>query len=221
MKSPSFRLVCASLVGLVIFISLRAVSGRLINLHEAARRSDYDTLKRHVQSARDANKVNNEGETLLISAAEGGEEKIVRFLLSKGANINAKDQNGQTPLYRAVSAGNTAVAKLLIKRGADLRLLYGEKKETLLFAAVRIGDLDVIRELVKARPQLLTEKNVDGETALFEAVRSAQSEAARLLIELGIDSEVRNKSGLQARQLADPEVDEEVLKILDSAKKRK
>lgn len=208
----------ACLLGLCVF-TFTSLASAATDLHEAARRSDFDTIKKEVQTPKEANARNNEAESLLISAAEGGEEKIVLFLLERGADINAIDRNGQTPLYRAISAGNTNVALLLIKRGANLRFQYGDKKESILFEAVRLGNLDVIRELIKARPQLLKETNTDGETALFEAVRSAQADAARLLVELGIDKEARDKNGRKARDLADPTTDSEVIKALETKKK--
>lgn len=45
---------------------------------------------------------NAQGQTALFAAAQFGHDKIVEFLISKGANVNAKDQRGFTPLDAAL-----------------------------------------------------------------------------------------------------------------------
>jgi hypothetical protein len=56
--------------------------------------------------------------TALHGAAVKGDTQILRYLTSKGANINAVDRFGDSPLELAVSRGNHAAAEFLIERGA-------------------------------------------------------------------------------------------------------
>jgi ankyrin repeat protein len=58
------------------------------------------------------------GETALIDAAASGKTDVVKLLLDKGANINAKDAGGHTTLWWAIHNGDTEVARLLQARGA-------------------------------------------------------------------------------------------------------
>jgi ankyrin repeat protein len=51
-------------------------------------------------------------------AAGEGHTEIVKALLAKGANPNAKDMDGGTALMRATKRGHTKVANLLKKHGA-------------------------------------------------------------------------------------------------------
>ena len=44
---------------------------------------------------------------------------IVEYLISKGANIEAKDNDDQTPLHWASKHGNTNVVKYLVSKGAN------------------------------------------------------------------------------------------------------
>lgn len=55
-------------------------------------------------SSKDINKRNEEGETILHQAVEISNYKTVRFLIKKGAEVNARDKNGYTPLHCAVFA---------------------------------------------------------------------------------------------------------------------
>ena len=68
----------------------------------------------------------------LHTAAENGRHNMVRFLIRKGANVNAigfeyclsgsKANEAGTALHFAVDANNTEVAKLLIENGADVTI---------------------------------------------------------------------------------------------------
>jgi len=48
-------------------------------------------------------------------AVDKGENEVVEFLFSKGANVNARDKNKKTPLHRAAKIGDLKMCKLLIK----------------------------------------------------------------------------------------------------------
>ncbi|MGR9101114.1 MAG: ankyrin repeat domain-containing protein [Gammaproteobacteria bacterium] len=59
------------------------------------------------------------GLTPLHLAVMRDDADMVKFLLSKGAAIDAKDETGSTALIRAVSAENYEITKILLKNGAD------------------------------------------------------------------------------------------------------
>lgn len=59
------------------------------------------------------------GETALHMAAEAESIPMIRFLLSKGANIEAQDDLGYTPLWKASLNGNVLLTHVLIKAGAN------------------------------------------------------------------------------------------------------
>ena len=61
--------------------------------------------------------------TELMLTSHYGHRAIVRLLLEKGADIEAKDSRfGRTPLLWAVKGGHEAVVKLLLEKGADIKV---------------------------------------------------------------------------------------------------
>lgn len=61
-----------------------------------------------------------DGYTPLHRACYGGHKDCVRYLLKKGANIDAKTTDDWTPLHCAVRWNNIVVAEYLVKQGADI-----------------------------------------------------------------------------------------------------
>ena len=59
--------------------------------------------------------------TALHHAALGQNDhtNVTKFLITKGATIDAKDKDEYTPLHFAARRGNTNIAELLIENGAD------------------------------------------------------------------------------------------------------
>jgi ankyrin repeat protein len=66
---------------------------------------------------------NNKGSTLLIFAVQCGYDIFVKYLLEKGANINAQDFELNTALHYALSHNNFNFADILLKNGANERLM--------------------------------------------------------------------------------------------------
>jgi len=54
----------------------------------------------------------------VYSATFGGDLELVRFLLARGANVNAKARNGETALRYAKQHSLKPVADLLVASGA-------------------------------------------------------------------------------------------------------
>ena len=70
----------------------------------------------------DARCAEREDGTLLMAAATGGQEAMVRMLLQRGASINLQDSLGWTaPMHAAVN-GHTTVVQALLDAKADASL---------------------------------------------------------------------------------------------------
>ena len=53
-------------------------------------------------------------------AYDHSQPDVVKFLVEKGADVNAKNIRGNTALMWASRMGNLEVAKLLLEKGADI-----------------------------------------------------------------------------------------------------
>ena len=53
-----------------------------------------------------------------MTEIQRGEVRKIRFLLDRGADVNAVDLRGFTSLHRAAEPGNIEITRLLLDRGA-------------------------------------------------------------------------------------------------------
>ena len=85
----------------------------------------------------------------LIIAAAKNRHKIVRVLLSHGADANIIERNsGRTPLHYAAARGNAQSVLDLLSHGANLNVKDQQLKRTPLDFAIASGNLEIIRSLL-------------------------------------------------------------------------
>ncbi len=103
--------------------------------------------------------VNKTGWTPLAYAATNGHTRIVSYLVSHSAAINAAAPNGTTPLMMAAYFGHRATAKLLLENGADpsLKNQMGFTAEEL---AQQRGHKDTANLIASYRHQVLHDPKV-------------------------------------------------------------
>jgi len=89
------------------------------------------------------------GNTPLLIATERNMIEVVRYLLKRGSNVNAKNKNGTTALMMAASRRNGDITSLLIGKKAKVNLTdkFGY---TAMFYAVERKSAAVIQKLLKA-----------------------------------------------------------------------
>src|SRR5829696_2414303 len=85
----------------------------------------------------------------LADAADHGNQALVRQLIERGVDVNAKGVDGATALHRAVNSDHLTVADLLLHAGADATAAdrYGV---TPLYLACLNGNASMIRRLLDA-----------------------------------------------------------------------
>jgi len=98
---------------------LAAKGAEVTSLAAAAYMGDIDKVKAFLDEGIDVNqKTGMIQGTALHSAAAGGHQEVVGFLISKGSDVGAQNRAGQTPLHIAAQAGHLEVVQLLLKKGA-------------------------------------------------------------------------------------------------------
>ncbi len=58
----------------------------------------------------------------LLDASKYGNVEVVEALISKGADVNARDENGATPLHYAIANEYKNIVYVLLKHGADFKI---------------------------------------------------------------------------------------------------
>ena len=114
-----------------------------------------EQIKQFIQAGADIEVANTygwgdrqaKGFTPLIRMAEANDLASVRYLLDKGANVNAQDERGRSALMLAVWNKNLEMCKLLLARGADINLT-GDEGVTALSFAFHAQDVPIIEFLL-------------------------------------------------------------------------
>ncbi len=74
--------------------------------------------------------------------------EVLRFLINKGADVNAKDLQGETPLHYSAQHGSIRFAELLLANGAEVNA-RSHRSDTPLCDAVRWGYQDIAELLLE------------------------------------------------------------------------
>ncbi|KAK4449085.1 hypothetical protein QBC34DRAFT_97915 [Podospora aff. communis PSN243] len=160
-------------------------------------------LVEHAVRAIKVNEADRNGVTALHLAAVVGRPKVVRLLLTQGANPNAYSFcGGLTPLHHAAQEGHKDVARLLLDGGASVNVL-NEEGETPLVSACRYNSIGFAQLLQRQTDnaqtdvaKLLLERGANvrlygREPALFLAVMKGDVNLTRRLLLYGSDNNDR------------------------------
>ena len=123
----------------------------------AARYGDLESLQGMLERRPDLlRETDRRGLTLLHYAALGDHSKVAEYLISKGADVDARTNLGRTPLYAAADSGNLEVAKVLAYQGADVNARASQPlsdvdagdDDNILSAAAGSGNLKLVKWLL-------------------------------------------------------------------------
>ena len=123
----------------------------------------------------------------LGSAVARGRWDVARHLLDMGANPNAASGPLGTALSSAVSAGETAMVRLIVEKGVKI----GEDSRAFAVAASQ-GDLQMLKLLMSYRESSVgtSSHSKAYASALQSACKHGNLDAARVLLDLGLDPNI-------------------------------
>jgi len=184
-------------------------------MDEAVRAGDFEALKTAIENGGNVNgryKSTDKPYLLVVFDSENLENpawgsvkccqnrlKMARLLISRGADVNARDKDTITPLYWACQWQNYDVVKQLIDHGAKVNLIEDGHH------GLRGNYYPLIMAAQKRKPEIVqllldagAHANVGdehGNTPLHIACRNGRSNIARLLLEAGADVNARGTGG--------------------------
>jgi ankyrin repeat protein len=141
-----------------------------------------------------------------MTAARAGSAEVVRMLLDRGADVNAREKyKGQTALMWAAAERHPDVVRLLIDRGADWKVRSFDRATkvprlsaassispiarggfTALSFAAREGDIESARAMLDGGVDI-NYGDVDNTSALVVSIMNKQYSFAKFLIDRGAD----------------------------------
>ncbi|XP_033265201.1 M-phase phosphoprotein 8 isoform X9 [Orcinus orca] len=119
-------------------------------LRDAVKNGDYITVKFALNSSEEYNldQEDSSGMTLVMLAAAGGQDDLLRLLLKKGAKVNGRQKNGTTALIHAAEKNFLTTVAILLEAGAFVNVQQSNG-ETALMKACKRGNSDIVRLVIE------------------------------------------------------------------------
>ncbi|XP_054570348.1 ankyrin repeat domain-containing protein 55 [Eptesicus fuscus] len=170
-------------------------NGRL-PLHAATAEPDVRLLAVLVQQCglSEVNHQDSEGMTPLHWAAFHNQPQHTQVLLRKGADPTLVDRDFRTALHWAVQSGNRLLCSIILShhQGPSIINCDDESGKTCVHMAAAAGFSDIITELARVPECNLQALDLDDRTPLHWAAAAGKAECVRSLLDLGVDSSLRD-----------------------------
>ncbi len=188
-------------------------------LYNAIYNSNKDLVSLLVNKGADVNFSASEGDSILYEAIWMDDFDIVKILVDNGAKYDVKDKDGLTALYEAISQGSMDMVKLFISKGIDKYSIHmaacaGDLAKvqefieqgtavdandaagwTALVWAVNAGQTDVAEFLINNNANVNVKYGRQNQSLLHSAIQTDSVKLIELLIEKGINVNVKNRAG--------------------------
>ncbi|KAM6180060.1 M-phase phosphoprotein 8 isoform 2-T2 [Erethizon dorsatum] len=119
-------------------------------LRDAVKNGDYISVKVALNSNEEYNldQEDSSGMTLVMLAAAGGQDDLLRLLITKGAKVNGRQKNGTTALIHAAEKNFLTTVAILLEAGAFVNVQQSNG-ETALMKACKRGNSDIVRLVIE------------------------------------------------------------------------
>ncbi len=165
-------------------------------LREAIRIREIDRVQYHLKNNPDLiHTKDKDGLSLLHIACLTfiEETELVKMLLEKGANVNARDDRGTVPIQLAAMTGKEKVFDFLLAHNAD-PLVCNESNVSSLHTSSLTANKHIAKKLISLGCNV-NEKDLGGFTPLHNAVIAGSEELVEMLIASGADVNAGNREG--------------------------
>jgi ankyrin repeat protein len=161
--------------------------------------NDLPTADLLVRAGANANTANDFKMTPLSQACTNASSAMVDLLLQAGADPNMPIGTGETPLMTCARTGNQDAVAMLLVHGADVNGKEPSQNQTALMWAAAEAHPKVLQTLIKAKADLRAHTK-EGFTALHFSVRVGDLESTRILLDAGVDVNIRAQPDAGRRQ---------------------
>jgi ankyrin repeat protein len=172
-----------------IDVNLRSEDGSTALLW-AAHWNDLATAELLIRAGADANAANDFRMTPLSQACTNGSARFVELLLKARANPDTPIATGETPLMTCARTGSADAVAMLLAQGADVNGKEPTQNQTALMWAAAEQHPQVLQTLIAAHADLRAHTK-RGFTALHFAARTGDLESTRILLDAGVDVNIR------------------------------
>lgn len=188
-------------------------------------RNDLEGVGKALDQGADIEAKDNIGQTALIAASRRGNLDIVRLLIERGADVNARlriideprrnldaelaspDKKFQDMVYLCIEFSGESDTN-----ETDPLRINGT---TALMEAARHGHTEVVILLIKSGADINASTDKNKWTALMSAANEGNLEIVRILIENGADTEAMNSAGFTALYWARKHHYKEIAELLE------
>lgn len=167
----------------------------------AAKKGDLALAKSLVAQGASVHETTVTNGTAFMFAILGNQSEMAEWLYEASADINVVGSNGWTALTIAAAKGNADLLQWLLDRGADgqTRDVY---RYTPLLRAVENGYIETATILLTLPKTDVNAQDEYDNTALHHAISSSNVSMIRLLLANRARSDIDNRKGLSAQDLA-------------------
>src|SRR5438093_2362913 len=156
----------------------------------AAHWNDVQTAELLIRAGANANVANDFRMTPLSQACTNASSALVDLLLKAGANPNTPIATGETPIMTCARTGNVGAVRMLFVPGADVNAKEPTQNQTAAMWAAAERHTQVLRTLIEVKADLKAHTKT-GFTPLHFAARVGDLESARMLLDAGVDVNIR------------------------------
>ena len=106
-------------------------------LHRTSTQNDIQSSNILLDYGLDVNVLNDSYEEPIISASHRGNKEILKWLISKGANVNPNQNNmGGGAIVSAVLSGDIETVEILINSGANINRVFQKNLNALKYSII-------------------------------------------------------------------------------------
>jgi ankyrin repeat protein len=147
----------------------------------AARHGDIETACISIEMGGSLGVSGMEGTPIHI-AIKHGQNKMVNFLLDRGADINSRDEYGSTPLSCAVRWGDADVLRMILNiKSVFVDSIDTHGRTALSYAAAK-GRAAMVKELLKTGQVDVNSKDSKGRTPFHYAASAGHKEVVIMIL---------------------------------------